>query len=496
MGLTPYTKTQVAFPERAPSNWPPAIDAERLAQYELYDALIENRHQDVFADLRLKLDAQQASKIAIAIALPELLCNVWADAVWSDPPTIEWSSQALDDQWTAIDTANSFTEIGAWESVFSAAGWGHSVIRMYRDEDRKQREHVDSDVFFEEVPPGIFFPTLRKGSARQLEAVTLAWEEDRADPDAPKREMWQVRQDHFVEDGQYTIVTAERKATNSSDNFRRVGVEAPSGVDFLPFNVLHASRWRGRYWGVSELSRNLGIFDEVDNTISNVAEILEYHGKPVLQVPASVIYGGTLFKGADKSIGIRNPDEAPIARYITYDGQLDSQMASIDKNLELLFLTNEVPGRYFGLGGDAPPSGVAFKLALQNYLKKAARWQARERMRLRDLTVMALRLDGASDSIEPPKIHDGSPLPADDEAEARIETALVTAGLASQRGAMLRLRRSGTPDDVDQEIAEIDADKEANMQRQADLIDAAAAANPTPNSSTDPNADARRNPPA
>lgn len=495
MGLTPYTRVALKLPEQR-QNWPPFVDAERLDQYAIYTALVENRPHDVFDDLMLRSD--QREKIVIAAALPELLCNVWADSVWSDPPTIEMRTTTLSDRWKAIDTANDFSESLAWESTFAAAAWGTSVLKLRRDESRKAE--FDTDVVIEEIDPATYFPILKRGSAREVEAIVLAWEEDRAQIDAERSDWWQVREIHELQDGQYVATRQERprQSITGRAEFVTVSTEAPDGVDFLPFVDMHAKRWRGRYWGVSELSRVETIVDEIDNTLSNVAEILEYHGKPMLQVPASVIFGGTLTKGADKTMGIRRPEEAGIARYITYDGQISAQMEDLDRLLELAFLTSEVPRTYFGLGLEGgSPSGTSLKLQLQNYLKKAGRWQAKETLRLRTLVPMALKLDSSTDTKTAalmPEITHGSPLPADDQQEATIETGLYTSGLSSRELSITRLRRVPKNETVEDEIARIEDEKAASVAalpaplRQNASQGSQNGSGQPPNSSTDPNA--------
>lgn len=493
-GITPYSVVRVdPYAEIRASDWPPYIEDARLQKLRDFTALLENRPAEVFADLALA--ESQSSKILLAAALPELLATVWADAVWTDPPTIELPSTTADDRWAAIDTANDWTEIGAWESVFATAGWGTSILYLTRDPERQERLGLDSDVKITEIDPAIFFPVLRGRSSREFESVVLAWTEDRSDPGSDRVNHWHVRELHEVIAGQYTITYQERRAEGAAarNAFQTTGEERPEGVDFLPFVDMHAKRWRGRYWGVGELERNLSLFDDVDNTLSNVAEILEYHGKPMLQVPASVIYGGTLTKGADKTLGIRRPDEATIARYITFDGQLATQMASLDKTIELILLTAEIPRAYFGTGNDAAPaSGVAYKLQLQNFLKKAARYQRAESQRSRTLIPMALRLDGmAGDGAAlMPKITHGSPLPADDEQDARIEQGLYAAGMTSLELSLRKLRRVPS-DEIDDEIARINEDKEDAIGRLPAPLAANAVGSEAPvgggNSSDDPN---------
>jgi len=484
-GLTPWTATRVSTLAQR-SDWPPTIDEERLDAYVDFENLILNRPDLVFADLGLA--PAQKEKILIAANLPELLCNVWADATWSDPPTIELPSTKGDDAWGEIDRANSWTDIGAWESVFGAAFSGHSIVRLYRDEER-----TVSPVVIEEISPAIYFPVLRPGSARVVDFVVLAWEEDRAEPLSTRSDVWQIREIHRIEDGRYTITKEERKA----DRGQAFGMVSRlvTDLDFLPFVDLHAKRWRGRYWGVSELERNLSLFDSIDNTLSNVGEILEYHGKPMLQVPYSSLFGGTLKKGADRVLGIRRHEEADVARYITFDGQISAQIENLDKTLELAFLTAEVPRTYFGFdAGQSSPSGTSLKLQLQNYLKKAARWQRADSVRQEAIVDYALRITGGfEEAARIAKITSGSPLPADDEQEARIETTLYGQGLSSRRTSLTKLRRV---EDVDEEIAAIEQDKADSVTLARASFSPDAPPDEPPNSATDPNADQRRNPPA
>lgn len=450
-GLTPYSKIGVIDVPNARRDWPPEVDYERLERYEEFEALVENRAQDVFE--RLQLKEGQKTKIALALALPELLCNVWADAVWTDPPSLDWGDDNLRERWDAIFNANGGEEMG-WSSVFSAAFRGTSFIRLRVDEELAAV--TGEKVQIEELHPGIVFPKLKKGSDRVFDYVVLAWEEDRGGDDRP--ETWQVRQVHALngENSRYRIEYGERRK-GTTGGFKLVREETTT-IDFLPFVDLHAKRWAGRYWGISELSRNWTIFDEINNRWSDMAEVLEYHGKPVLQVPASVMRNNVVEKGADRAIAIRNAQDADIARYITYDGMIDSQIAALDKLVEHAFLVSECPPSYFGFAEGMSLSGTALKLRLQNFVKKATRWQWGVTGQMRRIGKMALVLDGQAEAGAPTVTH-GEPLPIDEKEMSEIESKLVgNKPLSSRKTALKRLRRV---DDVEEELAEIEADEEA-----------------------------------
>lgn len=461
-GLTPYTilPPQDLAGLVGGTDWPPYIDADRLATYAEYEALVENRPWEVFDDLKLKDDAR--SKIVIAMALPELVCNVWADSVWTDAPGLEFGASAANDRWETFAAENDIEQAG-WESVFGASMFGTSVWKLHVDES----EPVEQ-IKLDEISPAIYFPNLRPGSDRIVDSVVLAWEENRS-PQDQRPDLWQVREVHALNpQGFYTIVYQERRRptrpTGDGDPWRDSKPTQVTKLDFLPFLDLHGARWTGRYWGMSELARITSICDEIDNRLSDIAEVLEYHGKPILQVPKALMRNQTLDVGADRAIGISDEKLADIARYITYDGKITEQLASLDKLLEVAFLTVETPRTYFGLGVEgAAVSGTSLRLQLQNYLKKAKRWQRREAKRLRQLGEFVMRIDGMNQkTARDSQVQDGSPLPADDEQEARIENLLTgNAVLSSRKTAIKRLRRV---EDVDEEIQQIESEQSAASQ--------------------------------
>jgi SPP1 Gp6-like portal protein len=456
MSLTPFRST-VYKPPAGRDDWPPAIEQDRLDRYLAYEALIENTPWDVFASLRLS--PEQMTKVVLAVALPELLCNVWADALYGseDPPDVSFADDSTSDRWDQIWKANGGDDVLGWEGIFGTAFRGVGVWKLRRARDDEPRTE---QIVIEEIVPSIYFPKLRR-DGRTLESVTLAYEEDRAEPGSDKTDVWQRKEEHFLDvNGQYVIRYLTRPAKDARGGWIEwLPEERPDGVDFLPFVDMHAKRWSGRYWGMSELERNLTLFDEIDDRLSAIGEILDYHGSPILQVPKSTLFGGVFYKGADRTIGVANADEANIARYVTYDAQAQSQFSAVEKAIELAFLTSEVPPTYFGMLEGAVYSGSALRLRLQNYLKKAARYQRKDEARLHALIHHALRLDGfgEGDELVPETIEYGDPLPADDLENSQIESSLFAGRLSSQETSIRRLRRV---QDVGEEISRIEADQE------------------------------------
>jgi hypothetical protein len=450
-GITPYVARQITIPgQLEPRDWPPFVDHERLSAYEDCEALVEARPWDAFDRLQLRTD--QSERVVLAMALPELLCNVWADALYGEnAPEVDFAADTTRETWDRIWSDNGGADVLGWEETFSTAMRGTGVVHVYRDDDEQ--------VQLEPISPALYFPRLKPGSARIVEGVRLAWEEDRADPDAAQADTWHVKKTYELVGGQLEVATMERRA-NAQTAFREIERVTMEGVDFVPFVETHAKRWTGRYWGVSELTRSMSLFAEVDARLSQISEILDYHGDPMLQVPASVLMGGELAKGNQRVIGLRDDKQTYMARYITFDGMISQQLAEVDSIISKILLVNEVEEAYFGQIEGGSPSGTALRLRLQNYVKKAGRWQRKDGARLEQLADFALRLEdpGLDEEARRAVITFGSPLPADEEQEARIEAGLVSAGLSTRKTAITRLRRV---EDVDAELAAIDADQAA-----------------------------------
>lgn len=449
---TPYRSVgQITMPGSA-VEWAPARDARRLMAYSEMTALLENRPWDVLERLRLEADMEE--KVVMALAMPELQCNVWADAVYgdNDPPEVTLPTDQANDRWQAIAGANDLDQL-LWEATFGTAALGTSVLKLRLDEAAPNGE----EVVIEEVHPSIFFPVLKAGSARIMEAVVLAWEEVRG-ADEGKEVTYQVQQIHQVDAGQYRIVYQERVAGQTAWNTTKT--EEPPGVDFLPFVDTHAKRWAGRYWGISELTRNWTLYAGIDEELSNIGEVLEYHGDPVLQVPASALSQGVLTKSSRRTLAIRRHEDQDVARYITWDGIIEARLKYVDKLIELAMLSSETPPGYWGILEGGSFSGTALKLRLQSYLKKAARYQSMETRRIRHLVDYALRLDPAGFRPEDrmAEVNHGSPLPSDEPQEIESEAAAVAGGVSSRKTAVRRLRRV-KPSEVDAEVALIEKEQ-------------------------------------
>lgn len=459
MGLTPYTRTKYRSPSVL-DDWPPFVDSERLEALAAYEALIENRVWDVYESARLSTD--QKTKVQIAIAMPELLCNVWADALYggeeADPVDFEFEQDNVRDRFDEIWRENGGFDVLGWEGVFGTAFSGTGVWKLRRAYEGERRRE---EVVIEEISPAIYFPRIRR-DGRTIESVTLAYEEQ-GDGD----KIMERLEDHYLEGDQYVIRYRTREQGKTDwlrwEGEGRAPEERPEGVDFLPFVDMHAKRWRGRYWGMSELHRQMSAFDEIDDRLSAIGEILDYHGAPLLVAPKSVMFGGVFYKGVDRMLGAGSREDAELVRYVTFDGMIDQQIAAIDKVIELMALTAEVPLPYFGITEGATYSGSAIRLRLQNYLKKAARWARKDTERIRALSQMALRLSGEfgeSDDLVPTKVNYGDPLPADDFENSQIESTLVGAKLSARKTSITRLRRV---DDVDEEMKLIESETEADV---------------------------------
>jgi hypothetical protein len=435
--LTPYTVAAYTSPDGGGA-WAPSREAGRLDRYAEYEALVENRPWEVFADLQLKPD--QSAKVVIALALPELLCNVWADALYGEnSPDLIFANADAGDVWAAVWKASGGDDVAGWEAIFQAAELGTSVQEIVRDDD--------GNVTIASVEPSIFFPRRSLRNPRLIVSVTIAFEEDRAAPEADRRDVWQIRRTYDVgldarttapgRTKQLTITAAERRKGGDS-GFTITEVLRPEGVEFLPFVDLHAKRWGRHYWGRSELARITSIYDEIDNVLGNVAEILEYHGSPLLQVPRSALQGGVLPKGATRTMGIARPEDADIARYITYDGQVSAQIAWLDSLIAKVLLVSEVQETYFGHTEGNADSGVALRLRLQDYVKKAGRWARKDAARVEALADLVLRMADRSAYGSPEaralEYVSGSPLPVDEVQETARVQAMDAMGVLTRRG--------------------------------------------------------------
>jgi hypothetical protein len=214
--------------------------------------------------------------------------------------------------------------------------------------------------------------------------------------------------------------------------------QGPNPYGALPFVHVGNLRPPNSFWGVSDLRDVIPLNRELDERVSDQADVIRYHADPPV-----------IFKGVDEhsdlAVGPGTvwdiPADADVS-LLEWRAQPPAVQAHIEFVLRALYEVAETPRTAFGDSG-RPLSGVALEAELrpliQKTLRKRVYWTAGLRRRNTLVLQLAERMGLAepgsfapyhSQVVWPPM------LPQDRSREVADAIALVAAGLRSVRTAM------------------------------------------------------------
>jgi hypothetical protein len=207
---------------------------------------------------------------------------------------------------------------------------------------------------------------------------------------------------------------------------------------FIPFVHIPNARPANEFWGVSDLKDVAPLNRELNERMSDVADVVRFHSDPPV-VFKGVREHGSLAVGPGTVWDL--PEGADV-QLLEWRGQTPAVQDHIERVMRALHDVAETPKTAFGDSGRLL-SGVALETELQPLIQKTLRkriwWSVGLRrrnryiLRIAELNGMGSFAPYRSRIIWPPL------LPTDGEAEVRNNVALVSAGLRSRRTAMDRL---------------------------------------------------------
>jgi SPP1 Gp6-like portal protein/uncharacterized protein DUF4055 len=243
----------------------------------------------------------------------------------------------------------------------------------------------------------------------------------------------------------------------------------PNPYGGIPFVHVPNLPMANEPWGVSDLVDLIPINREINERISDEADVIRFHADP------PIVFQGVT-DHADLAVGPGTvwdlPSDADV-KLLEWHGQSVAVGEHIDRLYRSLYEVMETPRTAFGDGGGAL-SGVALEMELRPIVQRTLRkrvWWTRALRRRSALVLELARRYGigkggaALSRVEAQRIRVLWPpmLPKDDVAEVANQVSLVTAGLRSHRTAMDAL---GT-ESPEEELARVLADRETLAEESA-----------------------------
>lgn len=449
--------------------WLTDEEKARVAELARYRALYEGRHRELFYTSKLTRHLYKAvggdtrNVLYLTENWPGRCVLKYADLLYGEPLAIAASDDAnagLADAIKRVTARGRIHQVlfqAAVESAWAGSAWVQPLIRR-------------GSVVLESVAPETVFPRYERGT-RILLGCDIKYKLTvdgrpcvrviRHESGTILQELWSLDDKTGAEvvdpldlallgpgisEAQQTHLT--RPAIVEIPNYSAGGIGAS---DFYPFP------------DVGDL------VDEINNRRTQIARILDQHGDPAAEVASKLLDANGNVQISGKAIPNDDMDN-PAVRYLTWEANLTDQAAALVSGVNAFVGHMEIAPTLVGLGGGATSAETWKKLKLQSSqtLARVNRKQLYAAPAVYDLIDMTMQLDvrfAAAPSFTPGEVtltwSDG--LPVDEEDLQRIVTGYTTADLMSRRTALRWIHGDWTEKQVDDELAEIDAEREARM---------------------------------
>ncbi|WP_242278575.1 phage portal protein [Bacillus cereus group sp. BfR-BA-01313] len=462
------------------SYFPLSDHEDRIEKYRRNAKLAQGDHHDIF-----KENAQK-NEMYISANFAGLITRKSADFLFGEKPLFSSGKKDKSKEQKALDRivkTNKFERL-CYQLALQAATYGDAFVKI-----RYGQEYAGAfpEVFdkkrliVEAVDPKKVYPQVHPLDNTKIVAYHIA-EPVRVTEDDDKFVLH--TESHYAGKIVYrqfemNVIIMERDGTIKQ---YKIGDEIPSGYSEVATGVpvplvVHIPNFSdGTKWeGQDDISEHISLFDEINNRISQIGSILDKHADPALAVPQGLLqedeHGNSYFQVAlFKTFEVMGKEDI-IPQYVTWDGKLEHAYAELEKLIEFLMATAEVPNVALGMGesGTSGNSGLAIKWRMNNLLSKINRKRGFFEDALKQVFAIAQMLEAYANPREVDyeffevviQFNDGLPK---DETEIANRMAIRTNGSQTlSRKTALMVMDGLTEEQADAEIKRIDEEKEAAM---------------------------------
>nr|WP_082053341.1 phage portal protein [Paenibacillus sp. VKM B-2647] len=463
--------------------FPPYSHRRRIRRYRENKKLFLGAHYDVFQS-NDRLSHSQKELLYLSVNLPGIIAKKSADFLFGEVPTYSAGREDNAPEQKALERLVSTNHLNtmAYKSALGNAYRGDSFVKIRWGQKYNGALPSSVDpfrVFIENQNAEYVFPETMPGDATQIMVFHIAIPVEVKD-DRGRRDWIISVESHYPGFIQYAQYRANVKANETDgtptewkiyaeiEEARRTvetGVPMPLVVH-IP-NYTTDDNWEG----IDDLTEHKSVFDEINNRLSKIADILDKHADPALVVPSGTLAedengNATFVTGRDKVFEVMGKDDVTPS-YVTWNGQLTAAFEELRTLIKLLLINAEIPEIALGSGdsGTSGSSGLAIKFRMNSLLAKINRKRQYYDKGLKEALLIAQMLEHARSGRKPaydePKINFKDGLPDDDAEQANIY-AIRTGGKAtvSRKTALMKLDGL-TEEQADAEIKRMEDEEKA-----------------------------------
>lgn len=441
--------------------FPNEKEKKRLETLRKYEELYDGEHFALFGIKDYFVDGtKEQKKLYIAVNLPALISEYYADMVVADGIYIDTDDEALQEKINDIYSANSL-DVAFYESSITTSKSGFSVFRVRKDNSDR--------IIIEEIPVDQYFPQ-SDGSIVLASYITLVSEM------SGKKYKFLYKQIYTQDSPQSNVMLTHElwKINTNKEPKEKVPITEymgniksdimDTGFNIMPVFQINNAKSSKSNFGKSDYKDPQPLFDEINNRITQISVQLIKHLRARIAVPSGTLDQDGEVKVSDSDIfEVGDGDKMP--QYITNDNPLiDKGFEQLDKLILLVSSITKIPAEemgYPGKGGAEKPEAMRIKLF--STLRKVSRKRIYMEQVIIDIMNLALLMSG----LKPPsdkrkfdlRVKWTDALPIDENLLTERLNEQVQGGLKSKRKAIKELQDI-YDDELDAEIALIEEENQ------------------------------------
>lgn len=429
--------------------YPPKTETERIERYKLHEQLFLSRHDKAwetrFSELA-RLYRKTNRSVDTVVNYHQLLSKKTADFICGEPPVFE--AQRNGDELEHVLAREQFAA-RLYEAVIDVSRYGDAVLKL-----------VGKRLSL--VAPQYWFPVVEPRDLKRIAQQVIAYPIT-PDKDGVMTELYvEIHTPGRIEQRLYGF---DEKA-GAIGKLKKTPKTSDTGLTESAIQILTNLTHSGSIYGLDDYEIVNSIIRKIMWRLHCADTVLDKHSEPSLSGPETaldrdpetglpVFRTGNYFK--------RATSEDPDVRYITWDGNLESNFKEIELLFDQLYILTEMGQAFLeGGGGGEASSGTALKLRMVSPRIKASRIVGLNEATVKTLVCMLAQVNDVALTPEELTVHWNDGLP-DDEVET-VNTLVTATGGKAVMSQYTALKSRGLTDaEVDAELAQM-RDEQASEQ--------------------------------
>lgn len=463
--------------------FPPQKHFKRIQRYKENKKIFKGHHCEVFKEKFQGVDRVKDT-LYISANLAGIICKKSADFLFGEELNILAGNGDNTPEQNAFDRfrEENHLNILLYENSLSNAYAGDSFIKVRYGQEYAGELPPELDeprIIIENVNPETVFPETVSWDKSKIKAFHIAVPQY----DEVAKKWYLATEKHTagkISYLTYLITPIQYNINQEPERFAIEGIVEGSAVEVatgvpMPLVVHIPNLSTSDTWvGIDDLTEIHPLLDEVNNRLSQIADILDKHSNPAMAVPSGLLDvdqdGNASFRVAyDKVFEVMGKDDV-IPQYITWNGQLLEAFKELDELVDMILTISEIPAVALGKGdsGTSGSSGLAIKWRMNSLLAKVNRKKQYYTKGLKQVFYLAQKLEEVLEisdyELAVPVLHFHDGLPKDEMEQANI-MSIRTGGAKtmSQKTAIMKLNNM-TEEQAEAEIERIKEEEESNME--------------------------------